>query len=130
MGHLFFWHALYNKYNTGCPKKGYCKPFRKVNVLFKILTLHTYVMQNRSSYSTWPRLMVVGIAHSLNSCPKMQVQCLPWQLLIMDSYTACCFGYNHGISLVYWTHLVKTPVFYSPVDTHVGVAYNPMRCFG
>ena len=23
-------------------------------------------------------------------------------------HTACCFGYYHGISLVYWTRFVKT----------------------
>ena len=42
-------------------------------------------------------------------------------------HTACCFGYHHGISLVYWT---RRTVYYSPVDTHVGVAYNFHRCFG
>ena len=45
-------------------------------------------------------------------------------------HTACCFGYHHGISLVYGTCFVRRTVYYSPVDTHVGVAYNSHRCFG
>ena len=81
-----------------------CSPLSWLNISYKSCTCNTHTNKGNIIYSVIEHVVI-----------------------IIFLYTACCFCYHHGISLVYWT---RRTVYYSPVDTHVGVAYNSHRCFG
>ena len=47
---------------------------------------------------------LIGIVHWICLVQKWLSAKIPWGACSIKA--ACCFGYNHGISLVYWTHFV------------------------